>query len=111
MGGLTKKTHFFGFIFTPWNCNEIFYKTEIVWFSSIWPEDRTLSDATTLGESGSGIDGNKRVLCIPQSSSINATSPPDCLVSYPGHSFGGGVLPLCRESVSVFYSPRELGKL
>ena len=33
----------------------------------------------------------------------------DCLVSYAGHSLGG-VLPLCREAVGVFYSPR-LGKL
>ena len=31
------------------------------------------------------------------------------LVSYPGHSFGG-VLPLCRGAVSVFYSPSQLGK-
>ena len=28
---------------------------------------------------------------------------PDCLVSYPGHLLGG-VLPLCRDAVSVFYS-------
>ena len=27
---------------------------------------------------------------IPQSSSIAGTSPSDCLVSYPGHSLGGG---------------------
>ena len=45
-------------------------------FSSIWPIDRTLLGDTT----GSG--GNKGVLCIPQSSSINGTSPSDCLVSY-----------------------------
>ena len=29
-------------------------------------------------------------------------------MSYPGHSLGG-VLPLCREAVSVFYSPSRLG--
>ena len=28
---------------------------------------------------------------------------------YPGHSLGG-VLPLCREAVGVFYSPSRLGK-
>ena len=38
------------------------------------------------------------------------TSPSDCLVSYPGHSLGGGVLPLCRGAVGVFYSPSRLGK-
>ena len=34
-------------------------------FSSIRPIDRTLSGATTSGESGPGSDGNKEVLCIP----------------------------------------------
>ena len=33
-----------------------------------------------------------------------------CLVSYPGHSWGG-VLPLWREAVGIFYSPSWLGKL
>ena len=39
-------------------------------FSSIRPIDRTLSGATTLGQSGPGSDDNEWVLCIPQSSSI-----------------------------------------
>ena len=30
-------------------------------------------------------------------------------MSYPGHSLGG-VLPLCREAVDVFYNPNRLGK-
>ena len=47
---------------------------------------RTLSGATTPGQSGPGSDGNKGVLSIPQSSSITGTSPSDCLVSYLGHS-------------------------
>ena len=55
-------------------------------FSSIWPIDKTLSDATTLGQSGLGSNGNEGVLYIPQSSSITWTSPSDCLVSYPGPS-------------------------
>ena len=54
--------------------------------SCILPIDRTLSNATTLGQSGTGSNGNEGVLCIPQSSSITGTSPPDCLVSYLGHS-------------------------
>ena len=56
--------------------------------SSIWPMDRTLSGATTPGQSGPGSDGNERVLRIPQSSSIAEASSLDCLVSYPGHSLG-----------------------
>ena len=51
-------------------------------FSSIWPIDRTLSDATTPGQCRPGNIGNEGVLHIPQSSSITGTSPSDCLVSY-----------------------------
>ena len=79
-------------------------------FSSIWPIDWTLSGATTSGQSGPGKIGNEGVLCIPQSSSITGTSPSDCLVSYPGHLWGGGgISPLCREAVDIFYSPSQLG--
>ena len=74
----------------------------------MWPIDRTLSDATTRGLSGSGADGNERLLRIPQSSSITETSPSDCLVSYLGHSLEGLLL-LHREAVGIFYSPSRLG--
>ena len=57
-------------------------------FSSIWPIDRTLSGITTTGHSGPGSDGNKGILCVPQSSSITGASPSNCLVPYLGHSFG-----------------------
>ena len=80
-------------------------------FDSIWPIDRTLSDATTLGQSGPGSNGNEEVLHIPQSSSITRTSPSDCIVSYPGHSLGGGGLPHCREAVHVFYNSPSLSPL
>ena len=59
-------------------------------FSSIWPIDRTLSGATTLGQSGPEGNGNEGMLCIPQSSSITGTSPSDNLVLYPGHSLEVG---------------------
>ena len=59
--------------------------------SSIRPIDRTLSGATTLGQSGPGSDANEEVLCIPQSSSITGASPTDGLMSYSEHS-------LVRES-------------
>ena len=54
--------------------------------SFIWPIDRTLSGATTPGQSGPGSDGNEGVLRIPQSSSITEASPSDYLVSYPRQS-------------------------
>ena len=61
-------------------------------FSSIWPIDRNLAGATIPGQSEPGSDGNERILCIPQSSSITGTSSLDCLVSYLGYSLGGGGL-------------------
>ena len=57
-------------------------------FSSIWPIGRTLSDATTLGQSRPGSNANKKVLCFPQSYSITGASSSDCLMSYPGHLLG-----------------------
>ena len=61
--------------------------------SSIWSIDRTLSVATSMGQSGPGSDGNKGVLHISQSSSITGASLSDCLVSYPRHSMGAEVVP------------------
>ena len=69
-------------------------------FNSISPIDRTLLDATTLGLSGPGNDGNEGVLHIPQSSSITGTSPSDCWVSYPGHSLGSlATLQKCSQCI------------
>ena len=79
-------------------------------FSSIWTIDRTLSGVTTPGQSGPGSDGNEVALCFPQSSNITGTSPSDCLVSLQDTRCGEGVVPLCRDAVGVFYSPRRLGK-
>ena len=57
-------------------------------FSSIWLIDRTLSGATTLGQSGPGSDGNEGGTLHSWSSSMIGTSPSDCLVSYPGRFLG-----------------------
>ena len=76
--------------------------------SSIWSIDRTLTVATTLGQSGPESDGNDGVLGIPQSSRPRAL-PSYCLGSYPGHLFGR-VLPLSRDGI-VFYSPSRLYKI
>ena len=53
--------------------------------SSIWPIDRTLSDATSPSQSGPGSNGNEEVLHIPQISKAGALLS-DGLMSYPGHS-------------------------
>ena len=76
-----------------------------MWNSSIWPIDKILSGATTLGSSGPGSDGNEGVLHILQSSSITAAPPLDCLVLYPGNILMcGDILPLCSNAFCVFYS-------
>ena len=55
--------------------------------SFISPIDRTLNFAGS--QSGPESNGNDRVLRIPQSFSITATSTLDCLMSYPGQSLVG----------------------
>ena len=74
--------------------------------SSTWSIDGTLTDTTTLSQIGTGSNSNEGEFNIPPNSR-NRTSPSDGIVSYPGQSIGGGegVLPLCRDGVSVFYSP------
>ena len=75
-------------------------------FSSIWPIKRTLSGATTSGQSRPGIYRTEGVHHIPQSCSIPATSSWDSLMSYLGHSFffwGGEGLTLSAE-VQLVYS-------
>ena len=49
---------------------------------SVWPMDRTLSSATTAGQSGPGSNCNEGVLRISRSFSITGASPLNCLVSY-----------------------------
>ena len=59
--------------------------------------DRYLSGALTLGKSGPESDDNEGVLYIFQIPKAR-TSPPDCLMSYPGSSLGEGPTPLQRCS-------------
>ena len=54
--------------------------------SSICPLDRTLSGATTPGQSGPGSNGNEGLLRIPQSYNITGASQSNCLMLYPRHS-------------------------
>ena len=92
------------FVYTQLNVKTILFQTVqfsiSTQFSSIWPTDKTLFGATTSSLSGPGIDGNKRVLCIPQSSIITGASTSDCLVSYSGHSLGR-LTPLQRCSLCI----------
>ena len=69
---------------------QFYFKQFSTQFSFIWPIDKTLSGATTPGQSGPGSDDNEGVLCIPQSSSITGIWPSECLPSYTGHSLAGG---------------------
>ena len=58
--------------------------------------NRTLSGATTLGLRRHRSDGNKGVLCIPQSSSITGASSSDCLMSKtPPHEEGSVLVIIC----------------
>ena len=57
--------------------------------------DRTLSSATTTGQSGHGSDRNKGVLRIPQNSCITWASRSDCL----GHSLGESYPDVEKQSV------------
>ena len=64
--------------------------------------NRTLSGATTPGQSGPGSDGSDGVLRIPQSSGIIRASTLGCLLSYPRDSLVGGVLHFCRDATDFF---------
>ena len=57
--------------------------------SSILPIDKTVSGATTTGQSGPESDCNEGVFRILQSPRITGASPSDRLASYPGHIVGG----------------------
>ena len=92
------------FIYTQLNVKTVLFQTNqfniSTQFSSICPIDRTLSSATTLGQSRSGNNGNKGLVCIPQSSSITGASLSGCLVLYPGHLLGKSYLSAEMQLVS-----------
>ena len=67
--------------------------------SSICPIDRTISDATALGQSGPVIDGNEEVLRISQNSRVTGAPPLDCLASYKGTPWGGSYSSAEMQSV------------
>ena len=77
---------------------------------SIWLIDKTLSGATTPGQSGPGSNGNEEVLRFPQSFSITGGSPSDCLVSYPWHSLGESY-PSSEMQLVYYAAPADWAKV
>ena len=77
----------------------------LLYNGSTLPIRKTILGATTPGQSGSESDSNEGVLNIPQGSSITGTSPPDCLMSYPGNSLGGDLIP--RKRCNRFIAPAD----
>ena len=119
------------------DCKQVYHKSFVFtkFFKVkqyIWPINRALSGASTLGQCGSGSNDNEGVLRTPQSYCITVASPSDCLMSFSGHLLGwrltplqwcsrcilqpqptgltlGRVLPFSRDAVGVFYNPSQLG--
>ena len=69
---------------------------------SNWPIDKSITDPTTSGQNGIGSNGNEKVLHISPSPWTGASSF-DGLVS--------SRIPLCRDAVGVFSSPRWLSSI
>ena len=80
------------FVYTQFNDQTVLFQTIQFSISHLFAHSlivkqfyRTLSAATTPGQSGPWSNGNKGVLHISQSFRITGASPLDCLVSYPWH--------------------------
>ena len=88
--------------------------------SSILPIYKTLSGATTVGQSGSGSDITKGYSAFPKfieefylsagMQSVYSAAPTNWLrlFSIISRTLTGGVLLLCRYVISVSYSPSRL---
>ena len=72
---------------------------------------RTLSGATTPGSEWTWEQWQWRSTPHSPKLCITGAWQSDCLMSYPEHLLGSGVLLLCRDAVGIFYSPRQLGSV
>ena len=74
--------------------------------SFMWSIDKTQTGITNPGQSGPGSNGNEGALQIPLSSSTR-DSPSNAVYCHTLFTCCrvGGVLPLCRGTVGVFYTP------
>ena len=88
------------FIYTQLNVETVLFQTIQLSISTQFSSNLTLSGATTPGQSGPGSDGNKKLQ--------HYWSLTIRLFSVISRTLVGGVLPLCRDSVGVFYSPSWL---
>ena len=84
--------------FTQYRCSNSFN----------WPIDRILSGASIPDQSGPRRDGNEKGTPNSPSPGITGTSPLDC-IRVLNWTVVGGVLPLRRGAVGIFYSPSRLG--
>ena len=79
-------------------------------FNFIWLSVRTLSSATTLGQSAPGSKGNEGVLWIPQSSCLTEASL-SVFFNVINRTLIEEVLSLYRYAVGVFYIPWQLSQI
>ena len=76
--------------------------------SSIWPIDRTLSGATTPGQNAPKSDCNEGYSAFLKAPALlKPHHQIFCVISRT--LVGSRVLPLCRDTVGVFYTPSRLG--
>ena len=87
------------FVYTQLNVKTVLFQT--IQFSSIWLIDRSLSGATTPGQSGPGSIGYEGVLHTPQKLQ-HYRSLTIRLFNVISRTLVGGVLPLCWEMPSVY---------
>ena len=79
-------------------------------FSFICPTDKTLSGATFPGHSGSGSDGNTRVLCIPHRPCISEKSDSETIRLFsiiPRILVSGGLI-FCTDVFCVCCKPSRV---
>ena len=79
--------------------------------NSVWPIDRTLSDATILIQSESGSDGNEGVLRIPQSFRHYWSLTIRLFSVIYQDTRWDEVLGVCKDAISVFYKNSRLAYL
>ena len=78
--------------------------------NSISPIDRTLSGATTPGQKmDQGAMAMKEYSAFPKAPAL--MEPHHQILSFISSTVIRGVLPLCRNAVSVSYSPNRLGNI
>ena len=89
--------------------NKSFSNNSVEHKYTVWPIDRTLSSATSPGQSWPRSEINEEEFRFPQSSSITEISLSEPLVLNSRTLFGGSY-PSIESQSEYFYSPSWLGK-